>query len=30
LFLFFPVEVTGSNPEWGDYSALACGCGCLL
>ena len=22
--LFFPVEGTGSNPEWGDYSDVAC------
>ena len=22
--LFFPVEGTGSNPEWGDYSVVAC------
>ena len=27
--LFFPVEGTGSNPEWGDYSAFACGCVCM-
>ena len=27
--LFFPVEGTGSNPEWGDYSAVACCCVCM-
>ena len=28
--MFFPVpcEVTGSNTEWGDCSAVACGLGC--
>ena len=31
IVLFFPVpcEVAGSNQEWGDYSAFACGCGCM-
>ena len=27
--LFFPVEGTGSNPEWGDYSVVACCCVCM-
>ena len=27
--LFFPVEGTGSNPEWGDYSVVACCCACM-
>ena len=26
--LFFPVEGTGSNPEWGDCSVVACGLSC--
>ena len=31
IVLFFPVpcEVTESNPEWGDYSASACGGVCM-
>ena len=24
VLLFFPVEGTGSNPEWGDYSDVVC------
>ena len=28
-FLFFPVEGTGPNPEWGDYSVVACCWGCM-
>ena len=24
VLLFFPVEGTGTNPEWGDYSDVAC------
>ena len=27
--LFFPVEGTGSNPEWGGYSAVACSWVCM-
>ena len=29
VLLFFPVEGTGSNPEWGDYSVVACCCVCM-
>ena len=31
IVLLFPVpcEVNGSNPEWGDYTAFACGWGCM-
>ena len=27
--LFFPVEGTGPNPEWGGYSVVACCCVCM-
>ena len=29
VLLFFPVEGTGSNPEWGDYSDVVCCWVCL-